>query len=179
MSRDFEHIANQPSTTTKAEGVEPSVFNYMTSLIGDKHLSDLQAHHLKATLESSYQLGQHDVEEATGEMAINLRDEVQQQMKLLRAVRKEFFFPNGQPRPDTEGSDIKGYLNSAIQLMNLLQKFDDALKTDKDVRAIEAAIDMGFEALADHPDNEIAGLFVEVVPAALVKAGIGKFKESQ
>lgn len=180
MSRDFEQVAGTSANLSpKTEGVESSVFDYMRTMVGDQQLSDFQAQQLRDAIDASYVT--HTVEgEDPEDLAINLRDEVQQQMKLLRALRKELFFASGAPRPDTEGSDIKGYLNSSIQLMNLLQKFDDALKTDKDVQVIESALDQGFEMLSDHPDSTVAKDFVDVVAKALVGTEFGdRWKEEE
>lgn len=171
MSREFEDLVNTDITPKKSEGVPPNVFDYMRTIVGDQELSEAQARQLRDAIEISYDVHSEGTE--TGEFEINLSDEVQQQMRLLRAIRKDLFFASGAPRPETEGTDIKGYLNSSIQLMNLLQKVGESLKTDKDVRAIESAIEQGFEALTEHPDSTVAKDFVEVVTKALEGTELG------
>ena len=170
MSKDFEDMMSEPVPQEKIEGLEPDVFNYMRTLVGDRQLSSMQAQQLKGDIEASY----NTYDDTTGEiddeaLSINLRDEVHQQIILLKALRRDLFFQNGAPRPETEASDIKGYLSSSIQLLNLLQKFEEALKTDQDVRDIESAIEEGLEALSDHPDSELAMDFVNIVKKELEK----------
>ena len=76
---------------------------------------------------------------------LDLRREVLAQIGLLRSIRKHIFHSNGQPRPDFDMADIKGYLSSSTQLLQMLQKFEEALRTDQDMRRIESAVALAME----------------------------------
>ena len=172
MSKDFEELANSQSAQdllpSDIEGLESDIFNMFRTMVGDMQLSKFQAQQLHEDLKASYEVYDDDTNSISDEdLSINLRDEVHQQISLLKALRKDLFFKNGAPRPDTEASDIRGYLSSSIQLLNLLQKFEEALKTDADVRKIEAAIEDAMEIVSDHPDSTVVALFVTTLTKSL------------
>jgi len=75
----------------------------------------------------------------------DLRSEIHSQIMLLKAIRTHIFFEDGQPRTDTEPSDITSYMNTSMKLLSMLQSFESSLKTDEDLRRIELAIEMAME----------------------------------
>ena len=75
----------------------------------------------------------------------DLRGEVHSQILLLKAIRAHIFHRDGRPKLTTEPSDITSYMNSSMKLLSMLQSFESSLKTDKDLRRIELAIEMSME----------------------------------
>ena len=165
----FEDLANEeaPVSASDLEGIEPDIFNMVRTMVGDMQLSKFQAQQLHEDLKTSYEVYEDDTQLTDENLSVNLRDEVFQQMTLLKALRKDLFFKNGMPRPDTEASEIRGYLSSSLQLLNLLNKFEDALKTDADVRIIEAAVEEALAVIADHPDSTVARDFIAALTTEL------------
>ena len=165
----FEDLANEeaPVSASDLEGIEPDIFNMVRTMVGDMQLSKFQAQQLHEDLKTSYEVYEDDTQLTDENLSVNLRDEVFQQMTLLKALRKDLFFKNGMPRPDTEASEIRGYLSSSLQLLNLLNKFEDALKTDADVRIIEAAVEEALAVIADHPDSAVARDFIAALTTEL------------
>jgi hypothetical protein len=78
-------------------------------------------------------------------VSFDLRSEVHSQILLLKAIRAHIFYRDGRPKLDTEPSDITSYMNSSMKLLTMLQSFESSLKTDKDLRRIELAIEMAME----------------------------------
>ena len=76
---------------------------------------------------------------------LDLREEVFSQIGLLKAIRKHLFKSNGEPKRDTEFKDIRAYLSSSTQLLGMLQKFEEALKTDADFGKVELAMEKAME----------------------------------
>ncbi len=169
MGNEFEALANEEDPVHDAgwEGIEPDIFNMVRTMVGDQRLSKFQAQQLHEDLKASYEVYEDDTQLTDESLSVNLRDEVFQQMNLLRALRKELFFRNGMPRPDTEASEIRGYLSSSLQLLNLLNKFEDALKTDADVRVIEAAVEEALAVISEHPDSTVARDFIAALTTEL------------
>jgi len=170
MSRDFEAVVGDTSTSQNELDKEP--FHYIRTIIGDRRLSEAQAQQLRQDLEASYVTFTESGASNTA-VSFDLKEEVHQQVMLLKALRKDLFFVNGAPRPDTESAEIKGCLSSSIQLLNILQKFEEALKTDDDVRRIERAVEDAIEVIADHPDSNVAAKFVDAIQSSLERADNG------
>jgi hypothetical protein len=82
---------------------------------------------------------------ADSEMAFDLRSEIYAQIKLIKAIRSHLFHKNGQPKVDTDPSDITAFMNSSMKLLSMLQSFESSLKTDAEVRRVELAIEMAME----------------------------------
>jgi len=85
------------------------------------------------------------------DMKFDLKQEVFSQIALLKAVRQYMFHPNGQPKLETESSDISAYMSNSMKLLTMLKSFEESLKTDDDLRRIELCIEM---ALEDSPCPE-------------------------
>ncbi|MGD2065538.1 MAG: hypothetical protein PVI43_00025 [Candidatus Bathyarchaeota archaeon] len=86
-------------------------------------------------------------------MDIDIRKEIMATMSVLRNQRKHLFNAQGLPKKGVDFRDIKSYMASTTQVLTMLQKFEEALKTDADLRKIETAISM---ALEDSPCPEFA-----------------------
>ena len=85
--------------------------------------------------------------------SIDLRKEILQQMTLLRALRGFMFHKNGRPKQDMPLKDIRSVFTATTQLLSMLQRMEESLRTDEEVRRIEAAVEM---ALEDCPCPEFA-----------------------
>ena len=69
------------------------------------------------------------------------------QTRQLKAVQRHLFNVDGTPKKATESRDIRGYMTSSIQLLGMLQKFQEALSVDADFRKVEQALEMTFEEI--------------------------------
>ncbi len=87
---------------------------------------------------------------------LDIRKEVFSQIALLQQLRRHLFEPGGAPKQATESRDIRSYLTSGTQLLTTLQKFEEALSTDKDFQRVEIALE---QALEECPCPEFVGLF--------------------
>ncbi len=81
----------------------------------------------------------------SGEKGIDVRGLVHQQIAQLDALQRYIFTPEGKPKSGMKIQDVKGYMTASIQLLTMLQKFNDALATDEDFRRVEQALEMTFE----------------------------------
>lgn len=86
--------------------------------------------------------------EPTGSDTLDLRQEVFDQIHLLKSIRGHLFAVDGAPKIATDFKDIRAYLTSSSQLLNMLQKFEEALNTDADFARIELAIERAMEDCA-------------------------------
>lgn len=76
---------------------------------------------------------------------LDIRKEVYSQIILLKQLRRHLFEPSGSPKQATEARDIRSYLTSGTQLLTTLQKFEEALNTDKDFQKVELALEQALE----------------------------------
>lgn len=120
MSKDFEEVANAPSTTYVPPQTEADPIS-------------------AEDWDRAFREGLHD------EDKLDLRVEIMSQIALLKSIRRHLFHPDGQPKMTTEFKDIRAYMTSSSQLLNMLQKFEDALKTDEDFGKVTVAIEMALE----------------------------------
>lgn len=86
--------------------------------------------------------------ETTGSDTLDLRQEVFDQIHLLKSIRGHLFAIDGSPKIATDFKDIRAYLTSSSQLLHMLQKFEEALNTDADFARIELAIERAMEDCA-------------------------------
>lgn len=87
---------------------------------------------------------------------LDLRKEVFSQIKLLEQVRRHLFSPEGTLKDKTEFKDIRSYLSSSTQLLTMLQKFEEAMNTDRDFQKVEEALE---KAMEEAPCPEFVALF--------------------
>jgi uncharacterized protein YozE (UPF0346 family) len=78
-------------------------------------------------------------------VTLDLRDLVESVAHQLNAIQQHYFEPSGKPKATTDATAISSYMRTNLQLLGMLQKFEDALSTDADVRKIEIALEMTFE----------------------------------
>lgn len=118
-------------------------FEEAVSIPYDKGLENFS----KEALDLAYE----EAEKISDSDKLDLRQEVFSQIKLLRSIRRHLFHPSGVPKAEIEFKDIRSYLASSNQLLQMLQRFEESLKTDADISRIETAIEM---ALEDCPCTE-------------------------
>lgn len=79
---------------------------------------------------------------------VDLRAEVFTQIHLLKAIRSHLFDATGKPKLGIEFKDIRAYMTSSTQLLTMLQKFEEVLKTDADFGRVELALEKAMEECA-------------------------------
>lgn len=76
---------------------------------------------------------------------VSLRAEVFSQIELLSSIRRHLFNKDGAPKKATEFKDVRSYLSSSTQLLNMLQKFEEVLNTDADFSRVITALEKTME----------------------------------
>lgn len=91
---------------------------------------------------------------------VDLRAEIFAQIALLKSIRAHLFTRDGAPKKTTEFKDVRSYLSSSTQLLNMLQKFEEVLNTDSDFSRVLSAME---KAMEEAPCPE----FVEILKSYL------------
>jgi len=89
----------------------------------------------------------HDLANLAAEEGIDLKKLIGGQYKLITGLQAHLFEPDGTPKRDTKYADIKSYISSSMQLLDMLRKFQNALQTDEDFKRAELALEMTFEEI--------------------------------
>ena len=178
MSRDFENSMAQdpdfPTATPHSDSSLPTAshrldpppalllskedFSLILQTVTSKTLTEGQAFVLSEQLSKHYPDCAPAADPSSGpspngDRNLDLRTEVGEQLRILKAMRKSYFHRDGSPRNDIDPSLIKTYLTSGVQMMNVLNTMGESLRTDADVRKIELAIENSIEEFmaTDHP----------------------------
>ena len=99
--------------------------------------------------------GSYDSNFVSDDDKLDLRQEVFQQIRLLKKIREHLFAADGRLKIGTEFKDVRSYMSSSTQLLPMLQKFEEALKTDADFAKVELALE---NAMAEIPSPEFVKL---------------------
>lgn len=70
---------------------------------------------------------------------LDLKDEVAQQIRMVRAMRNSLFYPDGRPKSTTTAKDARDILTSAQSLLSLLVRLQEKIDRDDRLRRIEMA----------------------------------------
>ena len=100
----------------------------------------------------------------------SLKDEVNSQIAIISQLRKELFFPDGSKRADTLPEEVTNFLTTGLRLLQLLQRFEESLLTDEDLRKIVSAINNAAEEMPEGDDS--ASEFVALLKAELQPEGL-------
>ena len=91
--------------------------------------------------------GSYDSSFVSDDDKLDLRQEVFQQIRLLKKIREHLFAADGRLKIGTEFKDVRSYMSSSTQLLTMLQKFEEALKTDADFAKVELALENAMEEI--------------------------------
>lgn len=80
-----------------------------------------------------------DIQEGDYNEGFNLRDELSCQIKVVRGLRREIFYPNGALRANYGVDDASRVLNASRDLLRLLQTQHDELVNYERIQAIETS----------------------------------------
>ena len=85
------------------------------------------------------------LERVETQQKLDLKELVMNVTHQLAAIQKHYFLPSGEPKKTTDAAAIGSYMRTNLQLLTMLQKFEEALATDDDFRKVELALEMTFE----------------------------------
>lgn len=88
---------------------------------------------------------EYDLADEEAEGGMDVKKLVGSQYKLIRGLQQHLFEPSGKPKTGTKYADIKSFVGSSMQLLEMLRKFQNALNTDEDFKRVELALEMTFE----------------------------------
>ena len=79
----------------------------------------------------------------------------------LGAIQQHYFKPDGSPKNTTDATAISSYMRTNLQLLTMLQKFEDSLATDDDFRRVELALELTFEDMQVPNFHQTFNMYLE------------------